>query len=175
MRRFSWILICVVGVVQAEVLEVSPSGFVSEHKLVLATTPGQAFTALTKDVALWWDAGHSYGGKASAFSMQLSEGGCFCEVLAGGGFVEHMRVVHVRHGRQITLQGGLGPLQSMGVAGSMVFSLDPQGQQTLLTYRYTVGGFSSGALQNLAEPVDRVQLGQLRRLQQYVATGEPLN
>lgn len=174
-KKICWLGLLLVGVAQAEVTEVSQNGFSSEHKLVLAANSERAFEALTKDVALWWDASHSYGGKAAAFSMQLREGGCFCERLSDGGFVEHMRVVHVQAGRQLTLSGGLGPLQSMGVAGSMIFIFTPHDKGTSLTYRYTVGGFNPGGLESMADAVDRVQLGQLLRLQQFLATGVALN
>ena len=86
-----------------------------------------------------------------------------------------MRVVNAQPGKSLTLQGGLGPLQYMGVAGSMLFAMQAAEGGTQLTYRYIVGGFQPGGLAAMAEPVDRVQLGQLKRLQQYLASGEALN
>ena len=55
----------------------------------------------------------------------------------------------------------------------IAFAPHPEG--TLLNYRYAVGGYVPGGLEPLAEPVDRVQLGQLMRLQQFVDTGVALN
>lgn len=76
-------------------------------------------------------------------------------------------------GRMLRLKGGLGPLQSMGVAGAMSFTLSEADGGTRLDYRYVVGGHHEGGLDMLAEPVDRVQLGQLQRLKRYLETGNP--
>ena len=80
-----------------------------------------------------------------------------------------MWVVNVQRGRSITLRGGLGPLQSMAVTGAMTFVFEPHPQGTLLKYSYQVGGYLPGGLQALAGPVDQVQLGQLQRLQAFLA------
>ena len=70
--------------------------------------------------------------------------------------------------------GGLGPLQAMAVSGSMTFTLAAtDGGGTRLEYVYAVGGYSPDGLDELAEPVDRVQLGQLQRLQRFIETGNP--
>jgi len=84
-----------------------------------------------------------------------------------GGSVRHMQVVFADPGKQLRLSGGLGPLQAMGVAGSMSFVLIAQGEGTRLMYRYEVGGYTTGGLAALAGPVDQVQLGQLNRLKAY--------
>jgi len=156
----------------AEVTSVAADGFVSEHTLVLEAAPARAYQALTDEVAGWWDAAHSYSGDAANFSLDARAGGCFCEALPNGGSVEHMRVVFAQPGRMLRMQGGLGPLQGMGVSGSMSFELaaDDAGR-TVLKYRYAVSGASISGLAALAEPVDRVQLGQLTRLAAYLAGG----
>jgi hypothetical protein len=157
--------------VQADVTQVSAQGFTSEHRLVLATDPATAYAALVHSVHLWWDATHSFGGDASTFSIDDSAGGCFCELLASGGSVEHLRVVNAQRGRQLVLRGGLGPLQTMAVSGAMTFTFAANDKGTELVYRYVVGGYAPGGLDKLAEPVDQVQLGQLRRLQAFIAGG----
>ncbi len=44
-------------------------------------------------------------------------GGCFCELIPdGAGEIEHMRVIYTRPGVTLRLQGGLGPLQEVGVS-----------------------------------------------------------
>ena len=160
----------------AQVTSSSEHGFVSTHELVLVGTPAAAYHALTEQVHLWWDASHSYGGDAAAFSLEAKAGGCFCERLANGGSVEHMRVVHANPSTHLTMHGGLGPLQNLGVSGAMSFSFAAHDEtKTTLRYTYVVGGFADGGLLGWADPVDRVQLGQLQRLQQFLATGEPLN
>jgi len=155
----------------AEVVDADTNGFISRHTLVLAAPPQRAYEVLTQQIHLWWDASHSYGANAQAFSMDARAGGCFCETLPGGGSVEHMRVVNVQPGASLTLRGALGPLQEMGVAGSMQFVFEPHAEGSLLTYRYSVGGYYPGGLNGLAQPVDQVQLGQLQRLQRFIAGG----
>lgn len=154
---------------RAEVTAVGAGGFVSEHELELAADPDRAFAALTAGIANWWDPNHSISGAAENFSLEPVAGGCFCETLPNGGAVEHMRVVHVVPGKLLRLSGGLGPLQAMGVSGAMTFSLTArEGGGTQLSYRYVVSGYAKEGLQSLAEPVDRVQLGQLQRLATYL-------
>ena len=179
--RVVWLglVACVpLSVSYAEVTASSPSGFVSKHELFLPVAPARAYQALVQDVSQWWDASHSYSGDAAAFSMADVAGGCFCEV-KGDVRVEHMRVVNVQQGKSITLQGGLGPLQSLAVQGSMTFQFEAAEQDgvagTTLRYVYHVSGWRPGGLKDWAGPVDQVQLGQLLRLQKYLQTGEPLN
>lgn len=158
----------------AEVTYVDDDGFVSEHELLLDASPSQAYRAMVADVALWWDAEHSYTGQASSFSLADVAGGCFCE-RAGDIEVEHMRVVNVQRGRLLVMRGGLGPLQHMAVTGSMSFRFVEHEKGTRLEYRYSVAGHVSGGLKTMASAVDQVQLGQLQRLQRYLRTGIALN
>lgn len=176
MRRLSmrgvglavWATLAMAATAVAEVTAVDARGFRSEHVLVLSASPEAAWLALTRDVHRWWDAAHSYSGDAANFTLDARPGGCFCEALPGGG-VEHMRVAHAAPGVRLNLIGGLGPLQEMGVSGTMSFALAPVEGGTRLSYRYVVSGYHPDGLQPLAEPVDQVQLGQLRRLQAYLA------
>ena len=158
-----------------EVTARSAAGFVSEHLLDLPVPAGRVYQALTDEVALWWDAEHSWSGNSAGFSFDARAGGCFCERLSGGGSVEHMRVVFAAPGRRLVLKGGLGPLLDMSVVGTMVYQLDdlPNGH-TRLRYRYTVGGYSPDGLEMLADAVDQVQLGQLRRLSAFLEGAQSL-
>ena len=177
MRIIGMILLALAIVpVQAEVVAVGERGFISEHRIELQATPAEAYTALTSKVSAWWDAAHSYSGEASNFSLDARAGGCFCEALPNGGSVEHMRVVFAQPGHLLRMQGGLGPLQAMAVQGTMEFRFVPGAAgRTLLEYRYSVSGFTPAGLAPLAEPVDRVQLGQIERLAAYLsaAAGRP--
>lgn len=151
----------------AEVLEAHDDGFVSAHEIAIEATPSRVFDALVDEVDRWWDPAHSYSGDAASFSLDTVCG--LCEsVDAGSGLVRHMRVDAWRPGKTLVLGGGLGPLLRLGVAGSMSFDLEATATGTRLAYRYTVSGRNVGAW---AEPVDRVQLGQLLRLKRYVETG----
>ena len=157
------------GTARAELLAVDKRGFLSEHVIEMPASSTRVWEALTAEIDRWWDATHSCGGKASAFSLDAKAGGCFCEMLDDGGSIEHMRVVQARPGVSLVMQGGLGPLQFMGVAGSMSFTLSGEGETTELRYRYEVGGFSVQGLDVIAPAIDTVQLGQLRGLQVYLA------
>jgi uncharacterized protein YndB with AHSA1/START domain len=162
------------GLARGEVRASAPMGFVVVHDLTLAGSPTTVYDAITAEVAKWWDASHSYSGEARNFSMDARAGGCFCERLADGGSVEHLRVLFAGPGNLLRLSGGLGPLQGMGATGVMDFSLSPaQGGRTRLEFRYSVGGYTEEGLETLADPVDTVLGGQLARLAAYLATGSP--
>lgn len=162
------LLILVAGGAGAQVTAVSERGFVSEHRILLDASVEEAFAALTSGIHLWWDGDHSYSGDAGNFYLEAKANGCFCEKLAGGGSVMHMQVAFVEPGRRLRLLGGLGPLQGMGVSGSMDFALEPAENGTVLRYRYVVHGYAPEGLEALAGPVDSVQLGQLQRLAAYL-------
>ncbi len=154
----------------AEVLEADDDGFVSAHEVEIAAPPSRVFGALVDEVDRWWDPAHSYSGDAANFLLDELCG--LCEALdSDSGWVRHMRVDAWRPGKWLVLSGGLGPLQRLGVAGSMSFDFEATQAGTRVTYRYTVNGRNVGAW---AEPVDRVQLGQLMRLKHYVETGSPV-
>ena len=153
-----------------EVTARAPEGFVVRHEMMLAAAPEAAYRALVDDVARWWNADHSYSGVAGNLSIDGRAGGCFCEALAGGGSVEHMRVVFAQPGRLLRLSGGLGPLQGMGAGGVMDFAFEPvEAGGTRLRFSYTVGGFAPGGLDGMADPVDGVLADQLGRLQRHLA------
>ncbi len=173
--RWICLLLMVAANAHGEVVDSSAHGFTSEHKLVLSAPPDEVYEALTRDINLWWDTAHSFGGETSVFSLDARAGGCFCENMPDGSSVQHMQVVNAQPGRQLTLSGGLGPLQAMGISGAMTFTLGTHAEGTELAYQYVVGGYVAGGLEAWAGPVDQVQLGQLKRLQQFVATGTALN
>ena len=165
------LLLSMSPLVRADVTSSSAAGFVSEHVLTIAAPRPAVFRALTDDVGKWWDPVHSYSGDAANFTIDARPGGCFCERLNDGG-VAHMTVVFVQRDSVLRMLGGLGPLQGMGVSGSMTFSLrDLPDGTTQLRYRYAVGGYSPDGLEELAKGVDQVQLGQLQRLKRFVETG----
>lgn len=173
MRTVAFVVtLLVVPIAHADVTASAPNGFVSEWDITIAAPRERVFRALTDEVGRWWDAAHSYSGEAANFSIDARPGGCFCERLTDGG-VAHMTVVFVQRGTLLRMVGGLGPLQGMAVSGSMTFALSDAGTGTRLKYEYAVGGYSADGLLQMAEPVDRVQHGQLLRLQRYIETGTP--
>ena len=155
----------------AEIVESTANGLMVRHVVTVAAAPGKVWTALV-NVAGWWDAEHSYSGKAANLSLDARAGGCFCEKLDGGGGVEHMRVVFVMPGRLLRMTGSLGPLQDSGASGALTFDLAERNGRTELTMTYTVGGYFRGGLQSVAAAVDGVLGSQVKRLQNH-AEGRP--
>jgi uncharacterized protein YndB with AHSA1/START domain len=162
------------GVANGTVADRAPQGFTVRHTLEIGAAPARVYAAVTQ-IGKWWNPEHSYSGDAAALTLSTTSGGCFCEALPGGGHVRHMSVVYVDPGKALRLSGGLGPLQPLGVAGSMDFKFDPAAQDhTKLEFTYAVGGYTPTGLDQLADPVDRVLLEQLERLKRFVETGKPV-
>ncbi|MEQ1727946.1 MAG: ATPase [Vicinamibacterales bacterium] len=155
----------------AEVVDAQPNGFSLKYVYDIGR-PREAVYRAIFDVSHWWDASHSYSGQAGNLSLDARAGGCFCERLPGGG-VQHMLVIHANAPGQLTLQGGLGPLASLGVAGSMQWTLTDRAGGTHLEVTYNIGGFMPGGLSSLAPVVDQVVGQQVQRLKTFVETGRP--
>lgn len=155
----------------AEVKSVSDIGFAIERTATVDASPERVFAALGKP-ALWWSSAHSWSGDAQNLSLAMRAGGCFCEALPKvRGEVEHARVVHLVPGKMLRLSGALGPLQGEAVAGTLTFTLKPDGSKTVITMSYVVGGYLRQGARNLAAPVDGVLGEQLTRLSAYIDTG----
>lgn len=142
----------------AEVVRTSDTGFATQHKLTVATSPEKVWEALVHPER-WWDGAHTYSGSAANLSMDARPGGCWCEKTAAGG-VEHMRVLYVAKDAMLRMTGGLGPLQAMPVTAVMTITLEPAGAGTQVTASYTVAG---PGLAGIAAPVDGVLAGQWAR------------
>jgi hypothetical protein len=145
----------------AEVTETAPDSFTVKHAAIVPLDPQAAYERLVH-VEQWWDAAHTYGGRADALQLAATPGGCWCEQLADGGFVEHMRVIYAQPGRVLRLDGGLGPLQGVGARGVMTYTLKPEGTGTKVTMTYVVIG-AAGSLDELAVPVDGVLAQAMQR------------
>ncbi len=154
----------------ADIIDSNENGFISQHMLVLDVDRQTAYDALVTKITEWWDPAHSYTGDMANFQFDLEPGGCLCETFPEGGGVVHMTVDLIRPGQSIRLRGGLGPLQTMGVAGSMTFDFSDDPNGTRIIYTYTVNG---RALAGLAPIVDQVQMGQIQRYVRFIETGNP--
>ena len=150
------------GRAAAEVASATPQGFEVKASATVAATPAEAWTMLER-IGRWWNPSHTYSGKAENLSLRAVAGGCFCEKIVGGG-VEHMRVVYAERGKMLRLQGGLGPLQGEGVAGSLTWTLKAVPGGTEITQSYVVGGYVRMGTEKLAPLVDGVMSEQLGRL-----------
>jgi len=175
--RMAWKRICGMALVavsclapvQAEVKDATPSGFTVENTRLVAADPQAAWKALIDDVDRWWPKDHSWWGQASKLSIDPRAGGCFCED-AGAQQAQHMQVSFVDPGRLLRMSGGLGPLQGMGLHGTLEFRLAPEGEGTRITLWYRVGGYAPEDLSKLAPVVDKVQTLQLAGLADFLTS-----
>ncbi len=165
------LLVALATPASAEVVDAQANGFSLKYVYDIAR-PREAVYRAIADVSRWWDAAHSYSGQAGNLSLDPRPGGCFCERLPGGG-VQHLLVIHANAPGQLTLQGGLGPLASLGVAGAMQWTLTERAGGTHLEVTYNVGGFMPGGLAPLAPLVDQVMALQVKRFKTFVETGRP--
>ena len=152
--------------INAEVKTTADDGIAIEHVLLTRATPGRAYQHLIEDLAEWWDPNHSYSGKSENLSMDLDRA-CFLEKLEEGGFVRHMEIVYHQPGKLLRLTGGLGPLQRLGVSGTLDFKFEELNGQTRITLSYVVAGSSLSGLQPIAPAIDGVLGNQLQRLVDY--------
>jgi len=151
----------------AEVLDVQTNGFLLKNEALIDAPPDRVFKALLR-VGKWWDPEHTYSGNAREMRIDARPGGCFCERIPGKGAIEHMRVVYVSKNSTLRLLGALGPLQELGVAGGLTWSLKAEGNGTKLVQGYNVGGYQQGGFAELAPLVNQVLSTQLQRLKAYV-------
>lgn len=155
----------------ARVVSSVPAGFEVADRITVAAPPAKLYAALV-DIGRWWSSSHTYSGDAANLSIEARPGGCWCERLADGGAIEHLRVVYVRPGQLLRAQGGLGPLQSEGVAGTFTWTIKPTADGgSELTQSYVVGGYVRGGAEKLAPLVDQVLGEQLARLKTFAETG----
>lgn len=151
----------------ADVLDSTASGFTVQTTVQVAAPAAAVYDALTGSVDKWWDEAHTWSGRAANLTIDAKPGGCFCEKLPGGG-VQHMTVIFADRGKMLRMTGGLGPLQSMAVAGVLTFSLKELGGRTTLECTYTVLAYTKQDLTALAPLVDRVTAGQVARLKAFI-------
>ncbi|HTD04236.1 hypothetical protein [Undibacterium sp.] len=163
----------------AEVVNVSPSGFLIKQEITVSLTPEQAYRALVNDVGSWWNSAHTYSGNAKNLSIDARPGGCFCEQLPNGGGVQHLAVVYAMPGKVLRMTGALGPMQGSGLAGSMTWQItailgapsDKPASKMLMTY--SLGGYMQGGFDNMAPAADGMLAEQLGRLKNFANTGKP--
>jgi hypothetical protein len=164
-------MVCVGG--EAAVESAGETGFIVKSELVLATPPAQAYARFI-EIGKWWSDDHTYSGSAANMTIQAQPGGCFCETLPNGGFVQHAAVVYAAPGKGIRLNGAIGPLLVYGGSTSMSVAFEPNGQGTKLTVTLTGIGYEpQKGLTVLAPAYDAVLAEQFGRFKRYVETGKP--
>ena len=165
-------VVALAGTAQAKVTLSEPGQAEIAYDLHVSAKAAGAYAAVVQPER-WWDPDHTWSGDAKNLSLDARAGGCWCEALAQGGSVEHMRVVFVQPGKVLRLTGALGPLQSQPLTGVMTWSFkdDPDGGSTI-SFRYRFAG-PLDAKENGPPVVDAVLGEQVRRLQHYLETGAP--
>jgi uncharacterized protein YndB with AHSA1/START domain len=164
------VLVALAAPAAGDVVDSSASGFTVKTSLQVSAPADRVYRALI-DVGAWWGSDHTYSGDAKNMSIAPVPGGCFCEKLPNGGGVEHGRVVNVVPGGLLRLIGALGPLQELGVTGSMTWQIaGAQGSArgSTVTMTYVVGGYAPGGLEKLAPLVDQVLAQQVQHLKAHV-------
>jgi uncharacterized protein YndB with AHSA1/START domain len=155
-----------------EIADVSDNGFTFRDTFTLSLPPTRAYAGLI-DVGRWWGSDHTFSGDAANLSIDAKPQGCWCEKLPNGGGVRHMTVLTAIPGKLMRFEGGLGPLQALGVAGSMTWKFEPAQMGTIVEVRYVVGGYNPGGFKELAPAVDSVLHSQIARYKRFVETGRP--
>lgn len=144
----------------AEVLNLAETGFIVENKIQVGQDKATTWRAFTEEVDLWWPKDHSWWGNDSTFSIEAIAGGCFCE-MGDGKSAEHMHVTFVDPPNALTMTGGLGPLQEMGMYGALAFKFNENADGTEVVMTYRVNGINPDGFDQLAPIVDQVQALQI--------------
>jgi uncharacterized protein YndB with AHSA1/START domain len=156
----------------ANVVQSSPQGFVV-HATAVVTADRQSVWSALVEPERWWNKDHSWSGDAGNLALEPRAGGCFCEVLPGGGSAEHMRVIQAAPGSLLRLRGALGPLQSEALDGVLTIELKAVDGATAIEWTYVVGGYARFPLAEIASAVDRVVNEQAGRLARLLERGTP--
>lgn len=159
---------------QAEVKTLTEQGFSTLHAADVLAKPEDVWKRLLapKD---WWNPAHSWSGSTEGFYIDPQAGGCFCELfqekdkdgkLVTKGSVEHMRVVFSQPGKVLRMTGGLGPLQSEAVTGTLTVAMEPlkDGGGTRISFSYVVGGFMRYKTADIGPAADAMLRDQFDRL-----------
>ena len=148
----------------AELTHSSDHGFSVEHSLTTAADAARVYRTMTDHIDQWWNGDHSWSVDAANLYLTVERGGCFCERLPNGGFVEHLRLIYVSPGSELRFDGALGPLQTMAVQGRMVWKIEAAEGGSKVTFTYHIHGHPAGGLSGIAPAVDGVIGEQLTRL-----------
>jgi len=157
----------------AEVAQKNETGFVVRVAGEVAASPADAWKAFVTP-SKWWNPAHTFSGDSANLSLDPAANGCFCERMpvpkdapAGQkpGSVMHLRVLYAEPYRAMRMTGGLGPLQSEAVVGTMTVTFKPvdgaNGTGTRILWEYVVGGYMRYKSETIAGAVDKVLNDQL--------------
>ena len=156
------------GPARAAVADSSASGFTVKVSVSIAAPADAVYLAVIDDIGEWWDPAHTYSGLSENLTIEPFAGGCFCEQTEGNGSVKHMEVVYIDQGKTLRMIGALGPLQGLGVCGSMTWEFADTESGSRIDLTYAVGGYVAGGLAVWAGGVDQVLSEQVARLKEHV-------
>lgn len=174
MYRFIILLAAIISAssAKAEVTNTADHGFTVKHGVAVNASPEVIWKTIIAP-ARWWSGEHSFSGNAENFYLVPQAGGCFCELLrntdadnikSAEGSVQHMRVIFAQNNRALRMSGALGPLQGEAVTGTLTIGLQPDGDNTAVTFVYKVGGYMEFPVDQIGPAVDGVIGEQLSRL-----------
>lgn len=166
------LILCLPPIVAAELTNSAANGFTTVNSTVVAADAGTAWRAAIQ-VGRWWSSAHTISGDAARMTIDPRVQGCFCESLGESAGVAHLTITSVMPGTSLRLSGGLGPLGLMGVYGNMTWDFEEAEGGTRIRFKYAVGGYMDGGLDQIAGPVDAVLGEALARLASYIETGSP--
>ncbi|HTW67521.1 MAG TPA: hypothetical protein VME17_23040 [Bryobacteraceae bacterium] len=155
----------------ADIADSGANGFTVKLQLEIAAPPQQVYIRLVHNVGDWWSPMHTFSGDSHKLTIEDKAMGCFCEKLPNGGSVRHLEVVNATPGKTLVMIGGLGPLQSTAVSGSLTIQLAPAAVGTKLDVQYAVAGYLPAGVNTWAAPVNSVLTEQFTRLKTFVETG----
>ncbi|MEE4244210.1 MAG: hypothetical protein V2I33_02290 [Kangiellaceae bacterium] len=147
----------------ADVVNQSKHGFTLSGSINGTLSAKQVWAELIA-IDKWWSDSHTYSGSANNLYLDLYDKNCFCEKWQDN-WVEHLRIVNVQPNKILILQGGLGPLQTLAINGSLIIELNslPTGQ-TRLNWQYHVVAYDGNNIEQWPTPVDSVITEQMQRL-----------
>lgn len=152
-------------IANAELTQSTQAGFITEHSTVVSHDIKNVFSTMTHYVGSWWSSDHSFSGVAK--NMQI-DNNCFCERW-DNNLVRHLDTVIWLENEQVVFEGGLGPLKSLGISGTMIWSLSvAEHNSTKIHWKYYVHGFSDTDMSALATAVDSVLAEQQKALTDHL-------
>lgn len=155
----------------AEVVETSADGFRLRSSAVLETTTHDQAWAALGHWGDWWSSDHTYSGDSANLTLNVSAGGCLCEVWDGGQ-VEHARVILAWPAQGLLrMDAPFGPLQAQAVTAILTYTIRPRDEGGVeVTQTFAVGG-GGEATAAMAPLVDTVMSGGFERYVRYTQTG----
>ena len=124
---FKWFAVatalCFAAHCDADVTDVSTTGFHVSQSLEIRAGQRRVWDALTLETADWWNPELTVSGETRWLRLDARPGGCLCERFDDNNGLEHLRVTGARVPQFLRLNGGLGPLGLMGVNGNMTIEL----------------------------------------------------